>query len=261
MRRRHFLNALGTTILAGTSFQRISGNPGNVHIVTLSFDDGFKKSFKKIAEIYEMFGLSACFNVIASAHMNGNDVRDEYYSRELVGDFRLWNELQDRGHEIMPHGYKHAHLADLALKESTAIIMKCLEIFHKELRGFDPKKSVFNFPYNQSSRELEDWLLSEVMAYRTSGGAINPLPGSNTRKVTTGSFGPGNAEEDVEKTLEQLLNLPSGWMVYNLHGLDEEGWGPISPGYLEKLLLKLTKIESVRVVPTARALLQAKKLS
>jgi hypothetical protein len=47
-------------------------------------------------------------------------------------------------------------------------------------------------------------------------------------------------------------------MVYNLHGLDEEGWGPVSPGYLEKLLGKLREIDSVRILPTARTLMQAK---
>jgi len=50
-------------------------------------------------------------------------------------------------------------------------------------------------------------------------------------------------------------------MVYNLHGLDEEGWGPIRPEYLEKLLERLRRINSVRIVPTGRALLQARTLN
>jgi len=47
-------------------------------------------------------------------------------------------------------------------------------------------------------------------------------------------------------------------MAYNLHGLDEEGWGPVSPGYLENLLSRLRKIDSVRILPTARTLMQAR---
>ena len=39
------------------------------HIVTLSFDDGFRKSSVKTAEIYEKYKLSACINVVASASM------------------------------------------------------------------------------------------------------------------------------------------------------------------------------------------------
>lgn len=237
--------------LEGASSERL-------HIVSLSFDDGFRKSFTRIAEIYEQFSLSGCFNVIASAHIPGNEVRDDYMKQELFGDFKLWNQLQDRGHEVMPHGYRHAHLPDLPLEEAKTLIRESLEIFLKELRGFDPKRAVFNFPYNQSSPELEQWLPSVVMAFRTTGGTINPLPRAGTVKITTGGFGPGNAENHLDETIERLLSRPSGWLVYNLHGLDEEGWGPIRPAYLEGLLRRLRRIDSVRIVPAARALMQAR---
>jgi hypothetical protein len=36
------------------------------HLVTLSFDDGFKKSFTRTAEIYEKHKLSACLNIVAA---------------------------------------------------------------------------------------------------------------------------------------------------------------------------------------------------
>jgi len=261
MRRREFIAAIGTAALAAIPAHRLSGASGKLHIVSLSFDDGFRKSFLRIAEIYEKFSFSACFNIIASAHLPGNLVRDDYMKQELFGDFGVWNELQDRGHEIMPHGYRHAHLASLPLAEAKDLILRSLEVFAKELRGFDAKKAVFNFPYNQSSPELEEWLPSVVMAYRTMGEIVNSVPGPNTVKVTTGGWGPDNAEKHLDENVEKLLAQPTGWMVYNLHGLDEEGWGPIRPGYLEKLLGRLREIESVRILPTARALMQAKSRS
>lgn len=229
-----------------------------LHIVSLSFDDGFKKSFLRIARIYEKFSLAACFNIIASAHMPGNQVRDDYMKQELFGDFGAWNDLQDRGHEIMPHGYRHAHLASLPLDEAKDLIRKCLDVFSKELRGFDAKRAVFNFPYNQSSPELEQWLPSVVMAYRTAGGAINALPGPATVKITTSGWGPDNSEKHLDENIKKLLAQTNGWLVYNLHGLDEEGWGPIRPSYLEKLLGRLREIDSVRILPTARALMQGR---
>jgi peptidoglycan/xylan/chitin deacetylase (PgdA/CDA1 family) len=255
MHRRQFISAIGA---AAVPARLLSGASGALHIVSLSFDDGFKKSFLRIAEIYEKFSLSACFNIIASAHRPGNQVRDDYMKQDLFGDFTVWNELQDRGHEIMPHGYRHAHLAGLPLEEAKDLIRKCLDVFSKELRGFDPRKAVFNFPYNQSSPALEEWLPSVVMAFRTTGGEINPVPGSHTVKITTGGWGPDSAEKDVNGCVERLLSQPSGWMVYNLHGLDEEGWGPVSPGYLERLLGRLREIDSVRILPTGRALMQGK---
>ena len=65
------------------------------HIVTLSFDDGFKKSSLKTAEIYKKYGLSVCINVIAAAHLKKFELPAEYH-QWLVGDFELWNELQQQ---------------------------------------------------------------------------------------------------------------------------------------------------------------------
>lgn len=249
---------MGTVLAATSSALALPAATGKLHIVSLSFDDGFKKSFLRTAEIYEKFGLSGCFNIIASAHMAGNLVRDDYMSQRQFGDFGVWNELQDRGHEVMVHGYQHAHKASMSFEQGKELILKSLDVFSKELRGFDPKKAVFNFPYNESTPELEAWLPSVVMAYRTRGGALNPIPGPNTRKITTGGKGPDNAEGHVDETVKKLLAQPEGWMVFNLHGLDDEGWGPIRPAYLEKLLGRLREIESVRIVPTGRVLMQAK---
>ena len=173
------------------------------HIVTLSFDDGFKKSSIKTAEIYEKHKLSACINVVASAHMK--DFIPPDYPTVPRGDFGLWNELQARGHEIMPHSYKHANLQQLPLSESKDLIRRCLDVFSKELKDFDPKKAVYNFAYNASTPELEEWLATQVRAFRTGGGAINPLPHKGQVKLTCTSFGPGNCEAAIDSEIEKLL--------------------------------------------------------
>jgi hypothetical protein len=72
-----------------------------MHKITLSFDDGFLKSSLTTAEIYEKYDLSACFNVIATGHCKTFVSPDNSgYADFPKGDFKLWNELQARGHEI-----------------------------------------------------------------------------------------------------------------------------------------------------------------
>src|SRR5215475_13779005 len=146
-----------------------------MHIISLSFDDGFERSNRTIAEIYEKFGLSACFNVLAFEEVDGEKVFDPYHNWPK-GDFRLWNELQSRGHEIMPHGLIHHNLANMPLVQAQKSITRCLEIFAQELEGFDAKNAVYNFAYNASTPEIEAWLPTIVRAFRTGGEAINPLP-------------------------------------------------------------------------------------
>ncbi len=258
MRRGDFFRLAAASLTAAA--QPLLGQDktlGKSHLVSLSFDDGFKKSFVHTAEIYEKFGLSACFNVTAAGHRPEVGIKDDYIRQEQIGDFGLWNELAARGHEIMPHGYRHAHLDRLPFEEATGLISDCLAVFENELKGFRAERAVFNFPYNDTTPEISAWLSSRVLAWRCHGEEINPLPHKGMKVIGTGGFGPGNAEADLDSRIEELLKRPNGWLVYNLHGLDEEGWGPIRASYLEKLLARLVKIDSVQVVPTARALWEA----
>ena len=58
----------------------------------------------------------------------------------------------------------------------------------------------------------------------------------------------------MDSEIEKLLAQDSGWLIYNTHGLDDEGWGPIRAAYLEKLLERLLAIDSVKIMPAAKAL-------
>lgn len=226
---------------------------GERHIITLSFDDGFRKSSIRTAEIYEKYGLSACINVVASAHQKQFELPSEYH-RWPVGDFDLWNDLKRRGHEIMPHGYKHANLGEMPLSEAKELVHKCIDIFDQELEGFRAEESVFNLPYNSSTPELEEWLVTLFRIIRTHGGAINPLPHKGMWRLGCDSFGPENIDEHLTRSIEEFLEGPPGWFVYNTHGLDDEGWGPLSSGVLDELLGRLGGLDNVDVLPVIPAL-------
>ena len=219
------------------------------HLITLSFDDGFRRSFTRIAEIYEKHHLSACLNVVAAGLPE-----DAYIKNSPLGDFGLWNELKRRGHEVMPHGYRHENLQKLAFAEGQELIRRCLGVFSEQLDDFDPKKAIFNFPYNASPPELERWLPALVRAFRTGGGAINSRPHKGQVKLTCTSFGPENCQAAIDREIEKLLSQDSGWVIFNTHGLDDEGWGPIRATYLERLLERLLALETVEILPAGRAL-------
>jgi peptidoglycan/xylan/chitin deacetylase (PgdA/CDA1 family) len=252
--RRDFLIAVGATGsgLIIPHLGNASDQPKKRHIITLSFDDGFKKSSIGTAEIYEKYKLSACINVVASAHMK--EFRPPDYPDVPRGDFGLWNELKARGHEVMPHGYRHANKRSIPFAEAKDLILRCLDVFDRELKGFDRKQAIFNFPYNASTPELERWLPTQVRAFRTGGGAINQLPHKGQTKLTCTSFGPGNCEAAIDREAERLLARESGWLIFNTHGLDDEGWGPIRATYLEQLLERLLAIETVEILPAGKAL-------
>ncbi len=254
MNRRDFLATAAAAALAGPPWARWNETGKKTHILTLSFDDGFKRSSIRTAEIFEKHKLSACINVIATGHLPGFSAPDKGQAGVPKGDFALWNDLKARGHEIMPHGYRHANKAKLPFDEAKGLIQKCLDIFARELKGFDSGRAVFNFPYNASTPELEKWLPSEVLAFRTGGGAINPWPKAGQAKLTCWSSGPANCEGVVDGEIERFLASESGWLIFNLHGLDGEGWGPVRAAYLDALLGRLAAVESLDILPAGAAL-------
>jgi len=248
MKRRSFLK---TTVLSTLAIGFSGCRSGNKsHILTLSFDDGFKKSFHEIADIHEKYGLSACLNIISSGHLNQFVAPNEYH-KDIRGDFNDWDALKRRGHEIMPHSWDHSHIARISLDEAKADIEKGLKYFEENLEGYKSSEAVYNFAYNESTPELEQFALSKVRAIRTQGdSAINPIPvSSGPVKLGCWSFGPENADKWVEEQVTKFLTLPGGWLILNLHGLDKEGWGPVSSVYLDGLLKRMIATEYLEVLP------------
>lgn len=225
-----------------------------MHLITLSFDDGFIASNQTIAALYERHGLAACFNIVATPVGAPNGFMEPQRMGTIAHP--LWNELQVRGHEIMPHGLMHENYAALPLPEAQNSVRRCLELFTAHLAGFDAAQAVFNMPYNASTPELNAWLTTQVRAVRTAcpGEGINPLPRREQTLLSTTAFGPGNCDAHLEAQIEKLLALPEGWLLYCGHGLDDEGWGPLSAAYLERLLDRLVAIPSVTLLPARRAL-------
>ena len=219
--------------------------------LTISWDDGFQNSSLKTAEIFEKFGLRTEFNIIATANLPDNDLPANMHPDACwgaaYGDFALWNELQKRGHVIQPHGFRHANKSELPFDEARSLILRCLDVFSHELTRFEPAQTIFAFPYNDSTPELEAWLPDVVRGFRTKGPAINTIPTPQTVKLTTGGW--EDAEPWLDRCLEQLLGLEDGWLIYNAHGLDGEGWGPLRSEYLNQVLEKLVRLPDLKILP------------
>lgn len=125
MHRRTFIKSTAFTSLS-LNFDHFPPRK-KTHILSLSFDDGFKKSFYRIAEIHETYGLKACLNVIASGHLPSFKGLDKWIRPELMGNFNDWNHLKDRGHEIMPHTWDHLNLTQIPPDEAKTNIDRCLD--------------------------------------------------------------------------------------------------------------------------------------
>lgn len=256
MKRRQFIKNTTAVAVLSPSLGFRPSNAVKTHIITFSFDDGFRNSFIKLSEIHEEFGLKACLNVIASGHLPDFQAVDQWILPELLGDFDLWNALASKGHEVMPHSWKHSNLAKLQIHEAKDLILQCLAYFENNLTGYHSSRAVFNFPFNSSTGALEKFTLLHVRAVRTHGqGAINSFPSKKMNMVLgCESHGPANSNDWVEDKVNSFLSGNGGWLILNLHGLEEEGWGPVSSDYFELLLRRLVVMRHVDILPTGKTL-------
>ena len=56
-------------------------------------------------------------------------------------------------------------------------------------------------------------------------------------------------EQKIDRSIAELLSIEDGWLVYNTHGLDGEGWESVSSKYLSRTLESLLQHTDVRVLP------------
>jgi len=195
--------------------------------VSFVFDDGFTDSCLKVAEMFEARGLSATFAVLVN--------HDGFMVDFPKGDFALWQELLERGHEIHPHGWDHADLSKLSFEEAVQRIDKCLAHFAEHLDGFVAANAVYHLTYNRSTFEVDQYLLQRVCAIRTTGSEGIPGDGLNhkddLKRRTFGCAwqGPEVCDEHLLQHLKRAGSSPdAAHFCYMLHGLDLEGWGPVS---------------------------------
>ncbi len=267
MNRRAFLrdtSLASAGILTASAVTPFQPPPGKTHVLTLSFDDGFKKSFHRIAKMHEDYGLKACLNVIATGHLPRFRAPDKWILPKLLGNFDDWNLLTGRGHEVMPHSWEHLDLTETPLSQAKENILKCLEYFEDNLDGYDPSTAVYNYAFDASTPELDAFTLQHVRAVRTGGwllpgrAAYNNLPAhERTGRLGCWTKGPYLNDLWVHEEINFFLEKPGGWLILNLHGLDKEGWGPLSKGFLDSLLKRLVEVDYLAIMPTGQALATA----
>lgn len=131
---------------------------------------------------------------------------------------------------------------------------RCLDAFEKNLNGFNSKASLYGFPFNSSNREIETYVNSKCRACRKGGDGVNPLPTKDLTVVHSAGGGPGNSDADMNERVDRWLAGSGGWLIYQAHALDEEGWGPLTEPAVRRLYDRLLKLDHVHIVTPTEAL-------
>jgi peptidoglycan/xylan/chitin deacetylase (PgdA/CDA1 family) len=179
-----------------------------------TFDDGYGSS-SKIAGIFEERGMRASF------YINPGNVAAQ--------DWAIWRGLRDSGHEIGNHSLTHTvNMGDATLtdKQLDTEINDARRMLEQRLGA---KPMVFAFPWHSySTRAL-------AMASQSHLAVRNPDIGDNSYHFVffdqehgaVPAQDPVDANKELSDTVAQ-----GGWFVAAGHGVDGDGWSPVTSRFL-----------------------------
>lgn len=178
-----------------------------------TFDDGLMSAFR-VADIFTARQLHASF------YINPGLVHDE-------AEWQRWRDVAAHGHEIGNHSMWHVKLVDASLPESK-LKFQILDAQALIAQKTGTRPLIFVFPYDAYDDRSMQMVMSTHIATRLPGFRTDP-----TYKIA--DFASSLTIGQANDTLQDVVNM-GGWMVAAGHGIDGNGYSPISSAMLEQHL-------------------------
>lgn len=182
-----------------------------------TFDDGLE-SVSTIASIFESFGLRASF----------------YINANLVWDWPMWQRLAGNGHEIGNHSMTHRSLAGTISDADLDYEINQAQQRIQDKVGIRPL--VFVFPYTEYSDRSLSMVYQGHVATRVPGFSSDPT----YRGIDIES---GTSMDEINGKLNETLSM-EGWFYVAGHGVDGNGWEPVTSQFLRNHLTYATSLSS-----------------
>ncbi|HJV84104.1 MAG TPA: polysaccharide deacetylase family protein [Noviherbaspirillum sp.] len=191
-----------------------------------TFDDGYPSS-ATIARIFEEHGVRATFYIVAN-------------TADYAG-WSLWKDLAAKGHEIGNHSMTHRvdmsdptvsdQTLNTEIKDSRSVIAQNTGIFPR----------TFAFPWHAYTPHAMS--IAEQNHYFVRKVAIDDptyrwvfFDQDHTPTLA-------EALKNANDTLSEVVSI-GGWMVAGGHGVDGDGWSPVTSQFLEDHLTYASQFSS-----------------
>ncbi len=179
--------------------------------ISYTFDDGCTNQFTKAIPIFDQYGYKLTLFIVTDWVQN-------------------WEDLQKAAmnhHEMACHTKSHANLGQLSVEEQKTELVSSVNMLQSYIKN--PLCLTMATPY---CAQGSDSLAAEYFtAVRGGQGFIESKSPENMMNVSSlvcGNLSGIQVAKDFNDKAEQAAQI-SGWLVYLLHGLDDDGsYSPIS---------------------------------
>ena len=189
---------------------------GKKAAASYTFDDGYATSFA-IADMFEARGLRASFYIVPST------VEDDGWAS--------WQDLARRGHEVGNHSMTHTVDLGAATLTEAQLSAEILEAQRRMAAKMGSKPEVVAFPWHSSTAAARAMALSTHLAIRTS----TPELPFELAFFDSDHGEPAVALRTVNEQLQSTVSA-GAWYVAAGHGVDGDGWSPVTSAFLKQHL-------------------------
>lgn len=195
--------------------------------ISFTFDDCYLESCNKANDI--LLPYKATFYLTSGwIKPNNCEIKDESNKNINHGCIEDWKKLFELGHELGAHTHTHIRMTD---KNCYSECLQSLELI-KQIQTEGPYS--FATPYFDNVSHVMINMFDSIRVGYKNSRFYNNLEKLDWKLLT--SFCPLAEGRNFNKVLEIIKNTPDNhWVILCLHGLDKEGFSPISSEELKRL--------------------------
>jgi len=186
--------------------------------VSYTFDGGYRNNLEIAVPLLEEHGFRGSFFLVAGWTEDQTEKRS---SLRDVGEWPLWTEVADRGHELGNHSMTHPDMRTVIERPKRWKEVGASARMIEERTGHRPLS--FSYPQSLADEQAQE-LIDE----------IHPL----TRGASSHFGGEGFTAADADGFVDEAL-ANGGWMVALIHSVGEDrGWNPTDTDVLAEHLAR-----------------------
>jgi peptidoglycan/xylan/chitin deacetylase (PgdA/CDA1 family) len=216
--------------------------------LSITFDDGFRYAAEVACEALHPLGIPATFYVVTGwVEPARASITEPYNEGRSHGDWNLWRQVRDAGHEVGSHTFSHVNAGGKKSIVLPWLVRNQVERSYQDLvREVPQARYTISMPWNAATTTSERHVRRYFAGCRLGSKlAYNRLGSLESFRLL--SWAPSPATNDAEFR-QAIARIPdNGWLILQFHSFDDEGWDPISRKRFKWLCETIAATEGVSV--------------